>query len=216
MDSLFDILGTKKYAIFDLDGTIANTEPLHWNIDKEILKDMYGVDLTHDKVKNYSGLNNIQFFELMDRDFNIRIDRDKVEELHTKMFKEWVIDTNLKPYELVTNCIERFNGEINLLSNQKPSIIHWLLDLWGIEDRFKNIVSLSSTLLSKEDVVYHLGDPFSSIWFEDNIRMAQIGKRIGYTVVFVNNPYNYDINFKVDFIIDPIEVVKNENMLSWR
>ena len=57
MDSkLQKFLDEKRCYIFDLDGTLGDTEKLHWVAHNQILKKEYGIEVDHEHILSYLGL----------------------------------------------------------------------------------------------------------------------------------------------------------------
>lgn len=59
-----------KYILFDMDGVLINTEPLHYKIWKQILNE-YGVDMEYDKYKLCIGSTRAFLYDLLWREYGI-------------------------------------------------------------------------------------------------------------------------------------------------
>ena len=59
-NKLYQILQQKKTLVFDMDGTMANTEPVHFFSHKKMLEE-YGANLTKEEyIKNHIGKSDAE------------------------------------------------------------------------------------------------------------------------------------------------------------
>jgi len=77
VQDLRHILKDKKVFVMDFDGTIADTESLHWITYNPLLK-KYGVEFTEADVHKYSsiGCTEVQIYAEIKKDFNIDFDNN--------------------------------------------------------------------------------------------------------------------------------------------
>lgn len=55
------LFNNKKIMIFDLDGTIADTETFHWKAYNQLLKNKFNIELSMDNISKYIGNAEIIF-----------------------------------------------------------------------------------------------------------------------------------------------------------
>ena len=60
-----------KAVIFDMDGVLINTEPLHYQCWVEIFKEQYGIDLDYDVYKPCIGSTRLHFMNLIKENYGI-------------------------------------------------------------------------------------------------------------------------------------------------
>ena len=60
-----------KAVIFDMDGVLINTEPLHYQCWVEIFKERYGIDLDYDVYKPCIGSTRLHFMNLIKENYGI-------------------------------------------------------------------------------------------------------------------------------------------------
>lgn len=174
----------KLIHVFDFDGTIANTEPLHWKARQQLLSD-YGVTLTGQHIQNYMGKNDFQIFSAMEKDFNINLGNKKeLKEKRLKLFLDLVHKTNLKPFPNIVADIKE-NKENYILTCQAKFVVEQLLSEWDLLDYFKSIISLEDSNKSKLDVIRTIGKKENLVWYEDNIPLVNKAQRLGFNVVLV-------------------------------
>lgn len=65
-----------KYILFDMDGVLINTEPLHYKIWKQILEE-YGVDMEYDKYKLCIGSTRAFLYDLLWREYGINFHKEE-------------------------------------------------------------------------------------------------------------------------------------------
>lgn len=174
----------KLVHVFDFDGTIANTEPLHWKAHQQLLSD-YGVTLTEQHIQSYIGKNDFQIFSAMEKDFNIDLgDKKELKEKRLKLFLDLVHETNLKPFDKIAADIKR-DTENYILSCQAKFVIEQLLSEWSLLKYFKSIISLENSNESKLDAIRSIEKKENIVWFEDNIPLVNKAQRLGYNMVLV-------------------------------
>lgn len=175
---------TPPIHVFDFDGTIANTEPLHWKTHQQLLSD-YGVTLTEQHIQNYMGKNDFQIFSAMEKDFDINLgDKKRLKEKRLKLFLDLVHKVNLKPFPNIVADIKG-NKENYILSSQAKFVIEQLITEWGLLQYFKSIISLENSNESKLDVIRSIEKKENIIWYEDNIPLVNKTQRLGYNIVLV-------------------------------
>jgi beta-phosphoglucomutase-like phosphatase (HAD superfamily) len=60
-----------KAVIFDMDGVLINTEPLHYQCWVEIFKERYGIDLNYEVYKPCIGSTRLHFMNLIKENYGI-------------------------------------------------------------------------------------------------------------------------------------------------
>ena len=71
-----------KAVIFDFDGVIADSEPLHYRAFKETLSRYYGVDLAKERYYcEYLGYTDIECSQAISADFNLGLDEGGIGQL---------------------------------------------------------------------------------------------------------------------------------------
>lgn len=202
MHELEELLKGKTIAIFDLDGTIANTEPLHWLTHREVFKTL-GINLSEENIRRYVGHNDLQIFGMIEEDYNVFLDDKKeLKQLRLQLFREAVKKYNLLPNEEVIYAIKNFKGKRYIVSRKNQYTIERLLENWKILEYFDKIYSLEHTNESKTKFVEKLGNKPEIIWFEDATEVVKEAKDEGFTIIAVRHTYNDTEKLYADYIID--------------
>lgn len=202
MHELKELLKGKTIAVFDLDGTIANTEPLHWFTHKKVFKTL-GINLTEENIRRYVGHNDLQIFGMIEEDYNVLLeDKEELKQKRLQLFRQAVEKYNLLPNEEVIYAIKNFKGKRYIVSRQNQYTIERLLENWKILEYFDKIYSLEHTNESKTKFVETLGNKSEIVWFEDSTEVVKEAKDEGFTIIVVRHSYNEIANLDADYIID--------------
>lgn len=97
-----------KAVIFDMDGVLINTEPLHYQCWVEIFKERYGVDLDYEVYKPCIGSTRLHFMNLIKENYGITFESLEVMNQIMKEKKDEVIARDGFPEMLgvpVDECI---------------------------------------------------------------------------------------------------------------
>lgn len=73
-NSIDFLFNNKKIMIFDLDGTIADTETFHWKAYNQLLKNKFNIELSMDNISRYIGNAEINIYSMIKKDYNIDFD----------------------------------------------------------------------------------------------------------------------------------------------
>jgi sugar/nucleoside kinase (ribokinase family)/beta-phosphoglucomutase-like phosphatase (HAD superfamily) len=204
----------KKIIVFDLDGTIANTEMLHFKSYQRILSE-YGIDFQMKDFESYIGNPEAIIWENMIIDYNLDITVNESILKRTKILLELVVEEDLKPYDYFLQILRTYKTtEKVILSSQIPEVIDFLIDRWGIKDIFteKRIFSVSDRLHSKFEVLKSLGEFYPSIGsdyspseviiFEDSNHTLKIAKQLGIDSIGIEHQFNHNQLTNCNFILN--------------
>jgi beta-phosphoglucomutase family hydrolase len=186
-----------KAVIFDMDGVIIDSEPLHFESDRRTLE-TYGVQLDFDGMKRFIGVPDAQTYEILIQEHHIQA---SVEELLKKQIelKETVFrQVQLEPMEgllELLDALETWGFKIGLASSSKKAFIEYVLDRLGIQHRFQAVVSGEETQRGKPEpdifleAARRLGcAPHQCAVIEDSTHGVQAGRRAGMFVYGIHNP----------------------------
>lgn len=209
------ILGDKRAYIFDLDGTIADTERIHWEAHNMLLKKKFGIEVDLPHIYSYLGTPESVFIKQIEKDYNIDIGGPKGKG-YEKYFKERnkiaekLILKNSKPFPFMTELLEgTFGISIFLVSAQNRSLIHKMLASWGLLGTFTDvntfIVEGDKTKPYYYDFIFSKilknAKPEEVVLFEDVNKYLAEGKARGFVTVGINNGFGKE-EVVSDFTID--------------
>lgn len=209
------ILGDKRAYIFDLDGTIADTERIHWEAHNMVLKKRYGIEVDLPHIYSYLGTPESVFLKQIEKDYNIDIGGpkgkgyDKYIKERNKVAEKLILKT-AKPFPFMTELLEgTFGISIFLVSAQNRSLIHKMLNSWGLLGTFTDvntfIVEGDKTKPYYYDFIFEKilknAKPEEVVLFEDVNKYLEEGKKRGFVTVGINNGFGKE-EVKSDFTID--------------
>ena len=214
-DNFRKLLGNKRAYIFDLDGTIGDTERIHWEAHNEVLKKRFGITVDIDHIMTYLGKPESIFLKEIERDYNINIggDKGKGYEKYIKernKIAEKLILSKAEPFPFMKEVLfDTFGIKIFLVSAQNRHLILKMLKTWGLLGKFSD----TNTFVCEgsKNKPYYYDYIFKNILknaqgsdvvlFEDVNKYLEEGKKRGFVTVGIDNGFS---NEKVvaDFVID--------------
>ncbi len=216
MDPKFKkFLGDKRAYIFDLDGTIADTERIHWEAHNLVLKKRFGIEVDLPHIYSYLGTPESVFLKQIEKDYNIDIGGpkgkgyEKYIKERNKVAEKLILKTS-KPFPFMTELLEgTFGISIFLVSAQNRHLIHKMLQAWGLLGTFTDVntfvVEGDKTKPYYYDFIFQKilknAKPEEVVLFEDVNKYLDEGKKRGFVTVGINNGFGKE-EVKSDFTID--------------
>ncbi|MDO8241040.1 MAG: HAD family phosphatase [Candidatus Moranbacteria bacterium] len=127
--------------IFDLDGVIVDSEPMHFEAAKETMNE-FGIKLTLEEYMEFGvakGARNL--FEKLSEKYKIDIDINRAFEIKKNKFQE-IFEKNAFPRKGILELLESFEGKYTLAiasSGTRESVM-FVLDKLNIANKFSLIV----------------------------------------------------------------------------
>ena len=195
----------KTVFIFDFDGTLINSEPIHFDAHKEVYKLITGKELGDEDRKNHAGGTNRETYEKLRKDTGIDFDiewatREKSERALKLMKKE-------KLFDFFFDIVKTFPDTKNIIvSNQEEWVLKDILKYFDIAKYFEKTFSLSKILVPKPKFYDRLFeftqiDYQNAIVFEDSQTVIDKAIEKGIFTVGIDNGYNSKLLKKADIII---------------
>lgn len=187
--------------LFDVDGTLAETEPLHWEAYNAILS-RQNIELQHEDILRYIGNPETAIYDMIRADYGADIDDEVFLEERLAHFLDLVILHDLNPFDYVLPLIEHYPDVPKaLVTSQRPEIVDTLIKKWGLESSFPQDARLSCSAgtFSKSDVY---SDPWkylpqlgsgsseSVVVFEDASHAIKAAEQAGVGTVGIRNSMN--------------------------
>lgn len=201
MNLIQDFLETIKEvvttAVFDFDGVIADTEPLHAESYVRLLR-RHGVTFSRSDFERYMGNNEEKIFTHLEEDFHIAFDHKEESELRKMDFLNLLHDTNLKPSQQTLALLEVLKQRgvrTFMLSSQDEDLLEDLLVEWGIREYFEDIVTIPRDVASKIDALrttetLFQAKPHVMVIVEDSYNVLEEAKHFGFYTVGVSHELN--------------------------
>lgn len=142
--------GDFRAYLFDLDGTVADTMPLHFVCWNEALG-KHGCALDEGDFYALAGIPVVRTIELLNERHGLRMPAEELAEFKENLFLERV--TELKPVASVLEHVLEAHGRIPLaiVSGSPRASIFRSLGLLGLTDRFEVIVGAEDYAHGKPD-----------------------------------------------------------------
>ena len=188
-----------KGLIFDLDGTLADTMPIHYVAWKNAAT-KYGIDLTTDLFKQLAGIPLYPTVEKLNQIFGTTIDPQEMGDIKEKEFENNMHLTS--EIKVVTDLVREYHGKMPMAVGTGGSRRLSLksLDIIGLGGYFDILVTSEDVTNFKPHpetflkCAEHMGvDPADCKVFEDGLLGIQAARTAGMMVVDVTEYYNVTI-----------------------
>jgi HAD superfamily hydrolase (TIGR01509 family) len=140
-----------KAILFDLDGTLANTDPLHFKIWQELLKEQ-GIDMDHETYKTQiSGRQNPEIIQDLLPHFDAT-ESEKFAEHKEKLFRERAQSLEPLPGFLeLLEWVENQQFKTAVVTNAPRQNAHFMLKALNLKERFQTVVLGEEMTAGKPD-----------------------------------------------------------------
>ena len=208
-----------KAVIFDMDGVLIDSEPLHFKGSRKVLK-KFGNELTWDVYKKCIGTTMKKSMEIYIKEFKLDVPVDELMKLCDNAFVEEV-KKNCVAKEGAYSLLKCLVGRITiaLASSANESQIDMILKGLKIKQYFSIIISGEHFEESKPDPRVYIEtaknlqvNPRECIVIEDSEAGLHAAKDAGMKCVIVRTAYTKDSDMsRADHIIDSL----NDFNLGW-
>lgn len=195
----------KEVFIFDFDGTLINSEPLHFDAHKEVYKLITGKELDDEDRKNHKGGTNRETYEKLKKDTGIDFDIEWAIEEKSKIVLKLLKKEKL--FDFFSDIVTTFpDTQKIIVSNQEEWVLKDVLKHFDIAKYFKKVYSLSKLLVPKPDFYDRLFEFTqisyqNAVVFEDSQTVIDKTMQTGIFTIGVDNGYNSKLLKKADIII---------------
>jgi HAD superfamily hydrolase (TIGR01509 family) len=211
-------------VIFDLDGVIIDSEPMHLEVDRNIIRSI-GIDISDEELKKYIGVSNVKLWSDLVGKYKIN---HNVEELvnqqknsKIKAFKE----NDLKPVRGVVELIDsirKANLSLAIASSSPKEFIDVVLKRLDMQNKFEFILSGENFKKGKPEPDIFLTaakllgkSPEQCVVIEDSTHGITAAKRAGMKCIAYRNLGSgmQDLS-SADLIIDSFNDISVEKILN--
>lgn len=183
----------KKFAIFDMDGTLVDSGAVWAQLAKEYLAGL-GVDLSSQLIEDTSHLTVLETASYFVQLLNLPLPPEKIaNDINSRMEQRYRTDIPLKPGAF--SLLERLHAagfKMCVASSTSPALIDVCLRRLGVRDYFQFLLSSEEVGVgkSKPDVYLEAarrlgGKPENTFVFEDLLFAVKTAKSAGFPVVAV-------------------------------
>jgi HAD superfamily hydrolase (TIGR01509 family) len=211
-----------KAVIFDMDGVIVDSEPLHYEAHNLLLKE-YGHSLTEEDQRKYTGTSGFKVYEDLKKRFNLPHEVHELVKKKRDLFLSIAEKVQMMPHaaELI-HLLKRSDYKLAVASGGVVAYINLFLKKFGVNDCFAAIVSIDDVKNAKPhpesylEAARRLGvKPNECVAIEDSDKGLESAKQAGMKVIAVPNFYtkHHDLS-KADIIVSnlgevTLETIKN-------
>ncbi|MBN1071056.1 HAD family phosphatase [Clostridium botulinum] len=211
--------------IFDMDGVIIDSEPIHRQVHGEIMNTL-GINISKGELALYAGATNEYIFTKLKERYGIKKSVSELMDYKSKLIINKVKEESLEPINGIRellNALRKNNIKIAIGSSSPRSLIEAVIDKFNLHSAFDCIVSGEEVERSKPypdvyiEVSKKLGiNPEKCIVVEDSHNGVQAAKSAGMKCIGFNNVNsgNQDLS-KADVMVDTIRKIDIYNLCKY-
>jgi beta-phosphoglucomutase family hydrolase len=203
-----------KACIFDMDGVIIDSEPMHFEIDL-IMTRQLGLNLTHEDLEKYVGMTNPAMWKHIKEVHHLELSVDELIRMQMDMKLRILKERDDKPIEGIVSLLQALQSAgypIGLASSSPILFIQAVLDKLQLKPYFSVIVSGEEVPQGKPapDVFLKAAkllqvEAEHCVVIEDSRNGVAAAKAAGMTCIgFVNLNSGLQDLTRADFIVDSI------------
>jgi HAD superfamily hydrolase (TIGR01509 family) len=208
-----------KAVIFDLDGVLIDSEPLHAMADNQLLIES-GICVPDNYFDRFVGVTNRDMWEVIKKDYSLKPSIEELMQLQMPLKLKLLDEIDFKPIHGIIELLEdlkRKDIPMAIASSSPRQFIEKVIEKIGLRKYFTIWVSGEEVERSKPapDIFLKAAgllnvNPIECIVIEDSSSGTIAAKRAGMKCIGYRNPNsgNQDLS-KADLIID---VIKKEDI----
>ncbi len=207
---LFLMLGA---VIFDMDGVIIDSEPLHYQVDDLIFREL-NISISYEERRSFVGIDNRRMWTGIKKNYNLKESVNELIKLSDSMRNSFFRDLDdLRPVKGTVELITELNSrkiKTALASSSSGELIEIILNELGIFNDFDIIVSGNSVKKGKPGPEIFLltleklqEESKKSVVIEDSENGVNAAKSAGIFCIAYRNPHSREQDLgNADVIID--------------
>ena len=206
-----------KAVLFDMDGVIIDSEPLHTKAFQDSMK-QYGLDLTEDYLNQFIGRTDRYLVELLIKEFQLQQSVDTLLEAKNNKKRQYEKEIGYPPVPYVKELIMDLSAnhiKLAIASSSPMEAIQDTVKTLGLSDYFDQYISGMDLKHSKPapDIFLKAANsldvsPLECLVIEDSTHGIAAAKAANMTCIGFYNPHsgNQDLS-KADIIVEGFEEI---------
>ncbi|MDE4543115.1 HAD family phosphatase [Thermoanaerobacterium sp. R66] len=211
-------------VIFDMDGVLIDSEPLHIQLEEEIFKEI-GANISFDEHISFVGTTSHYMWEYVKNKCNVPLTVEELVEMDRKRYFDYISENDdaVKPIEGIDEIVkELYSREVKLAvaSSSPIDVIELVVKRLKLESYFDKLVSGDFVQRSKPypDIFLYAAEklnivPERCIVIEDSNKGVLAAKSAGMKVVGFINPNSGDQDISMaDMVIRSFSELNYEKL----
>ncbi len=208
--------------IFDMDGVIIDSEPLHFDVDRQVLE-YYGHSITQEQLEGYVGMTNPEFWSILRGEYGMSQTVEEIIEYQLGIKLGVLHAAQMEPIPGIRELLAelRRGGIPRAIASSSPRVfIEAVLDKFGLRGEFDFVVSSEEVPRGKPSPDVYLraaellsADPARCVVLEDARHGIAAAKAAGMACIGYVNPNsgNQDLT-QADLIVDEIGHIRLDDL----
>ncbi|CAM3513859.1 MULTISPECIES: HAD family hydrolase [Saccharibacillus] len=208
--------------IFDMDGVIIDSEPLHFDVDRQVLE-YYGHSITQEQLEGYVGMTNPEFWSILRGEYGMSQTVEEIIEYQLGIKLGVLHAAQMEPIPGIRELLAelRRGGIPRAIASSSPRVfIEAVLDKFGLQGEFDFVVSSEEVPRGKPSPDVYLraaellgADPARCVVLEDARHGIAAAKAAGMACIGYVNPNsgNQDLT-QADLIVDEIGHIRLDDL----
>lgn len=211
-----------KAVIFDMDGVLIDSEPLHFEVDKMVLRKL-NIDESESYLERFVGYTNPAMWKIIKTEYSIEKTIDELIELQMTTKLKYLEESDYKAIEGIKELLKEIRRNkipIGIASSSPRVFIEAVIKKIGISEYFDNWISGEEVEKSKPepDVFLKVAEllavnPHDCIVIEDSKSGTIAAKKAGMKCIGYKNINSGNQDLSVaDIIIENMSSLNYEKM----
>jgi HAD superfamily hydrolase (TIGR01509 family) len=195
-----------KAIIFDLDGVLINSEPLHLAAWQDTLK-QYELSFNPAWYKRWVGIQDRKLGDYLVSNYDLAITNEQILQQKTERYQKLLKKATFSSHELQKKLKKLYKWPLGLATSSPKIEVSLMLNKIGLDDIFKVIITGDDVIESKPapecylEVAKRLKVPSQNcLVIEDSPAGIQAGKSAGMMVIAITSNFSKHTLHAADYI----------------